>query len=173
MELKVFTTFITVMIIYRLIEMRLSKRNERILSAQFPKIVNHSLKEKKFMMGIHVLWFISLMTEFIYSEQMTISGSWLFLCIFFIFIAFVLRGLSMKELGIYWTIPILEIERGVNVRTGIYKYIKHPNYLAVVFEFIFIPLLFKCYITLTTFLMIKLIFLWKRIKLENKILAQR
>jgi methyltransferase len=54
------------------------------------------------------------------------------------------------------------------VKKGPYKYIRHPNYVVVVFELILIPLVFELYLTAALFTILNAIMLTVRIKAEEK-----
>jgi len=58
------------------------------------------------------------------------------------------------------------------VNSGPYKYLRHPNYIAVVIEFAVIPLIFSCYLTAFVFSVINLILLRRRIKIEEDALKK-
>ena len=56
------------------------------------------------------------------------------------------------------------------MKNGVYKYIKHPNYLIVIAEIAIIPLVFQLYYTAIAFTVLNAIMLSVRIKEENKVL---
>ena len=56
------------------------------------------------------------------------------------------------------------------MKRGVYKYVKHPNYLIVIAEIAIIPLVFHLYFTAITFTVLNAIILSVRVKEENKVL---
>ncbi|MBC7428477.1 MAG: DUF1295 domain-containing protein, partial [Bacteriovorax sp.] len=73
----------------------------------------------------------------------------------------------------FWTIKVLSMKNQQLVKTGLYRYIRHPNYLIVIIEFILIPFLLKAYITMVLFSILNLFVLSKRIKLEEETLINQ
>ena len=59
----------------------------------------------------------------------------------------------------------------VPVRKGPYRLISHPNYVAVVFEGIALPLVHACWITALVFTALNAVLLTVRLRVENAALA--
>lgn len=93
---------------------------------------------------------------------------------FFIFILLqILRVKVIYDLGEFWTTRIIVLESKKLVKTGIYKYLNHPNYIVVFFEVIFLCLFFRDYIALIVFTIIKSLLLTVRIYYEEKANSNR
>ncbi len=58
-----------------------------------------------------------------------------------------LRGASMAALGERWNARIVVLPGEPAVRSGIYRWLAHPNYLAVALEFVAAPLMFGAWRT--------------------------
>ncbi|MGZ8448685.1 MAG: isoprenylcysteine carboxylmethyltransferase family protein, partial [Candidatus Deferrimicrobiaceae bacterium] len=56
------------------------------------------------------------------------------------------------------------------IRTGPYRWIRHPNYLVIVLEFLLLPLLLRAPYTLVAFYLANLVVLRQRIHQEERIL---
>jgi protein-S-isoprenylcysteine O-methyltransferase Ste14 len=56
-------------------------------------------------------------------------------------------------------------------RSEPYRWLRHPNYLLVALEFVFLPLLMRAFITLVVFSIVNLVLLRQRIRLEEMALA--
>lgn len=167
-DIFVFYSLIAVIIVQRLFELNFSARNENTLKNKYNARVVSPSENRKLKL-FHSLWFIALIVEGAVLGRL-INTNLLLISYGAILIAQTLRFLSIKELGEYWTVKIIKIPYQVQVNTGIFKIIKHPAYLAVVLEFIFIPLVFQCYITLILFSFVNLWVIKNRIDLENKLL---
>jgi methyltransferase len=63
----------------------------------------------------------------------------------------VLRYWSVASLGERWNTRILVIPGSVAVRSGPYRFVRHPNYLAVIIEIACIPLIRGCWLTAIVF----------------------
>ncbi len=74
-------------------------------------------------------------------------------------------------MGDYWNTKILVTPNTHPVNQGPYKYIRHPNYLAVIVEIAVIPLIFSCYFTAVFFSVLNLIVLRRRIRIEEQALS--
>ena len=57
-------------------------------------------------------------------------------------------------------------------RRGPFRYVRHPNYLAVVIEGVAIPMLHTAWITATTFTLLNLWLLAVRVRCEERALAE-
>jgi len=158
-------------IIQRMSEVLISKENEVWLKKHCnAKEVNphEGLRMKVF----HTAWFISLLLEANIKHEFI--SSWMSLGIYIILgLCLGVRIYSMEKLKKFWTIKVFSLDNQVIVTDGLYKYIRHPNYLVVIIEFIFLPLLFKAYYTLIIFSFINLFILKKRIEIEEETLIAK
>ncbi|ATH07102.1 hypothetical protein BIY24_03860 [Halobacteriovorax marinus] len=152
-------------VMYRLFELVISKRNDK--AHDFFEV---GKEQKKYMMFIHISWFLALFFEYLYrGADLKLNMLNIFIIVL-LFLSAVLRYLSMRELKDMWSTSVYLIEEERIVRTGIYKYFRHPNYFAVILEIFLIPFLFKLNITAVVFTILNGIFLYKRMSLENSIL---
>lgn len=152
-------------IIQRLSEMVISNQNEKLLKEKY-NAVEVSPKESIRMKIFHILWFISLITE-ANLKQNYFSGLSSLLIYSVLGFCLAIRFHSMEKLKSFWTIKIFSMDEQKIVTDGLYRYIRHPNYLVVIIEFIFLPLLFKSYFTLIVFSILNIFILKKRIELEE------
>jgi methyltransferase len=157
-----------IMGLQRVFELVLSRRNRRALEAlggrefhpeTFPTVV-----------VLHVLFFASLAVE---------SYPWRFpldartvVCLIALALLTGARYWCIASLGRYWNVRIVVVPGGAAKRSGPYRYLRHPNYLVLVLEFLFIPLLLRAPVTLVVFSLANLAFLRQRIRLEEKALRE-
>lgn len=88
---------------------------------------------------LHCGWFIGWLTEAILRGKVSdYWPEWLSLFI----MAQGLRYWCMVSLGRHWNTRILVIPGRKIVETGPYRFMAHPNYLAVAFELLSVPLIF-------------------------------
>jgi len=161
-----FIIFITVVIVQRISELILSKRNEKYLKSH--GAVEHDKKGYKYIVLMHNLFFISVITEFVFLERQ-LNEYWKVLLIIFICTQ-LLRYWAIFTLGKRWNTMILVLPNTELINTGPYKYLKHPNYITVIIEIAVIPLLFSCYYTAVVFSILNLIVLKRRIRIEEEAL---
>ena len=159
-----FILFISFIILLRIGELILSRRNEKWLLQN--QAVEYGKKHYPFIVALHVLFLISLIVEYTISRP--ISYSLYFLIYFFMLLLFKIWVIS--SLGKFWNTKIYRAPSFPLVKKGPYKYFKHPNYLIVIGEIAVIPLVFHLYYTSLIFTFLNAIMLWVRIKEENKAL---
>ena len=161
-----FIIFITVVIVQRICELILSKRNENHLISK--GAIEYDKEGYKYIVLMHNLFFISVIIEFVFLERQ-INEYWKILLIIFICTQ-LLRYCAIFSLGKRWNTKILVLPNSEPIRSGLYKHLKHPNYIAVVIEIAVIPLLFSCYYTAIAFSILNLIVLKRRIRIEEEVL---
>jgi methyltransferase len=162
-----FWIFLTFLLVQRVSELLLAKRNERV--ARVKGAVEYDEKGYKVIVLMHIFFFISLISEYILLAR-TLSNFWVPLLILFI-IAQILRYWAISTLGYYWNTKILVTPNTSPIRTGPYKYLNHPNYLSVILEIAVIPLIFSCYITSMIFTLLNLGLLKRRMRIEEQALS--
>lgn len=162
-----FAAFYIFLIVQRVSELFLAKRNEaatRKLGA-----VEYDREGYKYIVLLHTGFIICLLAEKLLLDRQLNSFS---LLLFIIFVLTqLLRYWALSSLGIYWNTRILVVPNLNLVKKGPYKYIKHPNYLAVITEIAVIPLIFSCYLTAIVFTILNLVTLRRRIRIEEKALG--
>lgn len=160
----VFTLFIAFLILLRLGELWLARRNERWLMRH--GAVEYGKKHYPYIVVLHALFFVSLITEYIFTPNG--SYSILLLILYFLLLAF--KAWVIVSLGKCWNTKIFRIPGYPLVKKGPYRFLKHPNYIVVVAEIALIPLIFHLYITAIVFSILNGMMLYVRIKEENKVL---
>jgi len=161
-----FIIFISIVIVQRISELILSNKNENYLISQ--GAIEYDKKGYKYIVLMHNLFFISVITEFVFLQRQ-LNEYWKVLLIIFICTQ-LLRYWAIFTLGKRWNTKILVLPNTEPIRSGLYKHLKHPNYIAVIIEIGVIPLLFSCYYTAIVFSILNLIVLKRRIRIEEKAL---
>lgn len=165
--MKIFWLFLALLVIQRICELLLAKRNERTVRKE--GAIEYDRSGYKVIVAMHAAFFISLVSEYSLLEK-TLNDRWPALIAVFL-LAQALRYWSIGILGKYWNTKVLVVPVAGAVTKGPYRYFKHPNYLAVVIEIAVIPLIFSCYITSALFSVLNLIVLRRRIKIEESALS--
>lgn len=91
---------------------------------------------------------------------------WLWLAVFLVCQA--LRGWVLASLGPYWTTRIITLDGAPPVRSGPYRYVRHPNYLIVAIEIPSLPLALGMPLVALVFGVLNLALLAYRISIENR-----
>jgi methyltransferase len=165
--MKIFLLYTALLILQRLSELLLAKRNGKIVRKE--GAVEYDRSGYKYIVAMHVAFFISLVAEYFLLGR-SLSSHWRVLISIFI-LTQGLRYWSIASLGKYWNTRVLVVPGATAVKRGPYKYLKHPNYLAVVIEIAVIPLVFSCYITSALFSILNLIALKRRIGIEESAMS--
>jgi len=162
-----FFLLLSIILLSRLHELNLSRKNEKILLRDYEaKLV--SPYEHYFIYFFHFSWFAFFLCESLI-RQKALYGFPSIICYVLLTVAQILRMESMQALGIHWTAKIYCIKDQPIVKKGIFQFIAHPSYLAVILEFFALPYLFHAYWTLFIFLPLNLMIVLNRIYLEKKI----
>jgi methyltransferase len=81
-----------------------------------------------------------------------------------------LRWLCIKTLGRQWNTRVIVVPGLGAVRSGPYRWLRHPNYVAVVAEGAALPLVHSAWITAVSFTVINAAVLRVRLRVENEAL---
>ncbi len=158
-------------IIQRVTEMLISKDNEKWLKENCHGVEVDESESKK-MKIFHTCWFVALITETNISQSMQ-NGMAAIIIYVLLAAGMLVRFYSVEKLKQFWTIKIFSVDHQSLVTEGIYRFIRHPNYLVVISEFILLPLLLNAYFTLIIFTVLNLFVITKRIKLEERTLMEQ
>jgi len=86
--------------------------------------------------------------------------------------AMVLRYWAVLTLGPYWNVRVIVVPGATPVTSGPYRYLRHPNYLAVITEGLAIPLLHSAWMTAIWFTVLNAWALRDRVRCEEDALAR-
>jgi methyltransferase len=160
-----FIFFISFLIVQRLSELYVSSKNEKWLLRN--GAIEYGKEHYPYIVLLHTLFIISLIAEYIWRDDA--GANYFFIVLFFVLI--IIKVVVISTLGHYWNTKIYKVPGTRPIATGIYKYIKHPNYIIVICEIAIIPLAFHLYYTAVAFTIFNAIMLTVRIKKENEVLA--
>lgn len=165
----IFVGIICAVILQRLFEFRISRNNEiYILNRGGKKHSDNLLGAVKML---QISWWIAAIAEVWYFNRpfifplaavalsLTLAGQ-------------VLRYLSMQALEQRWTLPIMTLPNTPTVDKGIYKHLRHPNWLGVILEIGALPLIHGAYLTAIIFSLANALVMRQRIQTEEQALAK-
>ena len=84
-----------------------------------------------------------------------------------------LRLWTIASLGPYWTTRVIAVPGEPLVRTGPYRFLRHPNYVVVCGEIAVLPLAFGAIWIAIAFSILNAALLAWRVRLENASLTER
>nr|WP_034659040.1 isoprenylcysteine carboxylmethyltransferase family protein [Robertmurraya massiliosenegalensis] len=157
---------IVFIILQRVVEMFIARRNEKWLKNQGGIEIGQA--HYRYMIIIHVLFFVSLVTEIVRANS-SIHPIWPLILVLFL-LTQLGRVWVIYSLGRHWNTKIIVIPEVQVVRKGPYRFLKHPNYVIVTLELMIIPLLYEAYITGLIFTILNIWILSIRIPAEEKAL---
>jgi len=151
------------LLLQRLAELYLSGRNRRIAVRRGGR----EFHPESFaaMAALHIGFLASLLYES-FPWQIDIDPRTV-VCLSALIVLQFIRYWCIATLGQQWNTRIVIVPGDTVKKTGPYRHIRHPNYLVVTLEFIFIPLLMHAPLTLVLFSGLNLLVLRKRIRLEE------
>jgi methyltransferase len=84
-----------------------------------------------------------------------------------------LRYWSVVSLGSRWNTRIIVFPGMPPISRGPYRFMRHPNYLAVIVEIACVPLIHGCWLTAAVFSIGNAMLLWVRIRAEEAAMGPR
>ena len=118
------------------------------------------------MVAVHAGWLAGCWAEVIYTEPPFVA--WLVIPMLVVWGAsLALRVWMMSALGTLWNVRLISRDQQEIVTNGPYRYIRHPNYLAVMMEVGAIPLMLGAYWTALIASVANGLVLWARIRKEE------
>ncbi len=163
-----FAVIVTLVIIQRLIEVVIARRNEKKMLAKGAYEVGAS--HYPVMITLHVSFFLALIIEVIYVDR-GLSPIFPYLLGIFLVVQ-ALRVWCLASLGQFWNTKIIILPGANVVAKGPYTFIRHPNYVVVCTEILLLPLMFQAYFTAILFTLLNFAMLSVRIPMEEKALIE-
>ena len=163
-----YTVLIGIVAIERLVEVRISNRNATWSFEQGGREVGQG--HYPFMVVLHTGFLISCVGEAWWTERdvsPVVFGFWLMISL----LCQGLRWWVIGTLGRQWNTRVIIVPNFGRVDHGPFKYMTHPNYLAVVLEGLALPLMFNAYWTAIMFTLLNAALLYVRIGVENRALS--
>jgi len=152
----------------RFFELGLAVRNSRLLLARGGReFYPETFKE---LVLLHTLFFAALLAES-FPWRVPLDRLTLF-SLAALALLMALRYWCILTLGVFWNARILVLPGAKAVRRGPYRFLRHPNYLAVTLEFAVLPLLMRAPLTLIVFSLANLVILRRRIRFEEQALRE-
>lgn len=83
-----------------------------------------------------------------------------------------LRYWAVLTLGRRWSVRVIALPGVPVVTGGPYRFVRHPNYLAVILEGVAVPLVHTAWLTALVFTLLNTPLLWIRVRCEEAALAR-
>jgi methyltransferase len=164
----VFSIVISIVILQRLVELVVAKRNEKWMRGQ--GAFEAGAAHYPVMVSMHIAFFFSLIAEVLLFDK-SLSSVWILFLIIFL-VTQLARIWCLTSLGKFWNTKIIILPGANVVQKGPYKWIRHPNYVIVATELLVLPLMFSAYFTAIIFSFLNVWMLSVRIPAEEKALKE-
>jgi len=163
-----YLVFLGLVAVERMFELALSRRNAAWAFSQSG--VEHGRGHFAAMKLLHTGFFAACALEVVLLERPFLP--WLGFPMLALAVgAQALRYWAIASLGKRWNVRVITIP-GMSLSTaGPFRFLRHPNYLAVVLEGIAIPLIHTAYLTALGFSLLNALMLRTRIRCEERALG--
>ncbi|NEO59548.1 MAG: isoprenylcysteine carboxyl methyltransferase [Moorea sp. SIO4G2] len=165
----IFTLVVVAVILQRLIELRISKQNATYLLTNGGR--EYGSNSLWIVKVLQVSWFAAMINEVWWLNRPFMPGL-AAIALMLTVAGQGLRYLSMRSLKKRWTLPIITFPGKPVVNSGIYRYLKHPNWLGVILEIAALPLIHTAYFTTIVFSIANALLMSRRIQTEEQALSE-
>lgn len=163
-----FTVLIALVAVERVIELAVSKRNLRWSREHGGVEFGHS--HYPFMVALHAFLLIGALVEvWVWQRPLVPALSWTMLGL--VVASQALRWWCIATLGRRWNTLVVIVPGMPRVTNGPYRWLSHPNYVAVVIEGIALPMVGFAWVTAVIFTVLNIPLLMTRLRVENEALA--
>ncbi len=163
-----FTVLIVAVALERLAELVVSKRNAAWSFARGG--VESGQRHYVVMVVLHTGLLSGVLVE-VWLRQPTFLPALGWTMLGLVLAAQGLRWWCIVSLGHQWNTRVIVVPGLPRVTGGPYRFMSHPNYVAVVIEGIALPLVYSAWITALVFTLCNAVLLWVRIRVENRALT--
>lgn len=165
----IFLGIVLAVAVQRLLELRLSARHAEAIRAQGGYEVGAG--HMGTMRLLHTAWFIAMVAEVFLLDRPFIP--WLGALAFVgLLVGQALRYAAIRTLGPRWTATIMILPGAPPVTSGLYRRIRHPNYVGVIIEIACVPLIHTAWLTSLVFSILHAFLMRTRIRAEEAALRE-
>lgn len=171
----IFLSLVGLTALQRALELKRSNRNRASMRCiGFSRV--DSQRSYLTMVAVHTTWFIAMLFEHLIFPW-TVPSAIMISAIALFGAAQALRAWSIRALGAQWNTQVMSPTNDIRsmpvVSHGPYRFIRHPNYLAVIIEFLTLPICGGAVVTAVLWSGFNGLVLKNRIKAEELHLRQR
>ncbi|HEX2659522.1 MAG TPA: isoprenylcysteine carboxylmethyltransferase family protein [Polyangia bacterium] len=151
----------------RLIEMRLSRRHQRVLAAHgFARAPEPGFR---WMVALHTGILVAAAVEVLLARRPLIVPLAVTALVLFV-LANGLRVWVIRTMAGHWNVNVVNSMGMGVVSHGPYRFVRHPNYVAVFVELLALPLVHTAYVTALVGAILHVLVLRRRLALEDGML---
>jgi methyltransferase len=151
----------------RLIEMTISRRHQRALGAKGADLIPEPIFGAMVALHSGVIAGAAIEVVALHRPYLAAVGV---PALALVVLANLLRFWVIATLGVHWNVRVVRsMPLGV-VTAGPYRFVRHPNYVAVFVELLALPLVHGAYLTAAAGTLLHLLILGRRVSLEESVL---
>jgi methyltransferase len=151
----------------RLVELRISRRNQQQLAKQGVRKIAEP--HFRWMVFVHAGVLAGAAAEVMLLHRPLIPALAVTMAVLFV-LANALRWWVIQTLAGHWNVEVMASSRVGVVTAGPYRWVRHPNYVAVVIELFALPMIHTAWITALAGTLANLEILRRRLRVEEGIL---
>jgi len=163
-----YLVFLALFGIERIAELALSGRNARIALSRSG--VESGAAHFRWMTAVHALFLPACAAEVLLLHR-PFPGVLGWTCAAAAVCAQILRWWAIRSLGWRWNVRVIVVPGEPPVRRGPYRFLRHPNYLAVAVEMLCVPLAHGAFLCALAFSLVNLALLRVRVRIEEQALG--
>jgi methyltransferase len=167
-SVALYLAFLAALYAERLAELALSRRNARLAFAHGAAETGRG--HYPAMVAVHALFPLACATEVIVLHRRP-PGAFGFVALALALVAQGIRWWAVAALGTRWNTRIIVIPGCAPVTRGPYRFLRHPNYAAVLIEALAVPLIHGAWLTALVFFAANVTLLAVRIPAEEHALG--
>ncbi|MEN3122690.1 isoprenylcysteine carboxyl methyltransferase family protein [Janibacter sp. LM] len=166
--LTAFVVLVALVALERVAEMVVSRRNAAWSFARGGRETGRG--HYPVMVVLHTAFLVAMLVEAVVRRpEVAPALAWSMLAL--VVLAQALRWWCIATLGPRWNTRVIVVPGLPPVRSGPYRFLSHPNYVAVVIEGIALPLVHASWITAVSFTVLNAALLTVRLRVEDSALA--
>lgn len=159
-----FTALVVAVGVQRLWELRRSADNEACIRAAGGR--EHAAGQMPWMRALHASWLVGMLVE-VWTLRPTASLPVAAIALVVFVAGQALRILAISTLGRRWTVKVMTLPGEPAVSAGVFRWIRHPNYLGVVLEIAALPMIHGAVLTAVAGTLLNGLLLVARIRAEE------
>lgn len=160
----IFTGLLVLVVVERLVELTISRRNQRWLVAR--GAIEVGAGHYPWMVLLHSLFLASCLVE-VWGLNRPFYPILAVAMIMALVVSMALRYWVIATLGRRWTTRVLCLPGEPVVTAGPFRFFRHPNYLAVVIEILALPMVHTAWLTAIVFSAANGFLLARRVRVEE------
>lgn len=164
-----FVILLVALVVQRLVELRRCRRNTRRILARGGR--EHAAWQMPVMKGLHTAWFLAMVSE-VFLLDRAFLPELAAVALVAVLVGQTLRISAIRTLGWRWTTRVLTVPGAPTIQDGVYRYVRHPNYLGVALEIAAVPMLHGAWLTAVVFSVANGLLMIARIRAEERALSE-